>query len=227
MTTPATPPITEEDIAEFLIHTPGFFERHAELLTAVQLTSPHGGRAVSLQERQAEMLRDKIKLLEQRLMEMMRHGNENMLIADRMLRWARQMFLVARPVDLPAVLVSEIRSQFSVPQAALKLWDVAEVYAGEPFAQGASEDVRSLASSLGVPYCGVNAGFDAVQWLDDPEAAASLALIPLRAGAAGPAFGLLILASPDSQRYQAGMATDFLERIAELASAALSRVRDD
>ena len=224
--TPATPPITEEDIAEFLIHTPGFFERHAELLTAVQLTSPHGGRAVSLQERQAEMLRDKIKLLEQRLMEMMRHGNENMLIADRMLRWARQMFLVARPVDLPAVLVSEMKSQFSVPQAALKAWDVAEVYAGEPFAQGASDDVRSLASSLATPYCGVNAGFDAVQWLDDPEAAASLALIPLRAGASGPAFGLLILASPDSQRYQAGMATDFLERIGELASAALSRVRD-
>ena len=224
--TPATPPITEEDIAEFLIHTPGFFERHAELLTAVQLTSPHGGRAVSLQERQAEMLRDKIKLLEQRLMEMMRHGNENMLIADRMLRWARQMFLVARPVDLPAVLISEMKSQFSVPQAALKLWDVAEVYAGEPFAQGASDDVRSLASSLTAPYCGVNAGFDAVRWLDDPQAAASLALIPLRAGAAAPAFGLLILASPDSQRYQAGMATDFLERIGELASAALSRVRD-
>ena len=225
--TPATPPITEEDIAEFLIHTPGFFERHAELLTAVQLTSPHGGRAVSLQERQAEMLRDKIKLLEQRLMEMMRHGNENMLIADRMLRWARQMFLVARPVDLPAVLISEMKSQFSVPQAALKLWDVAEVYAGEPFAQGASDDVRSLASTLTAPYCGVNAGFDAVRWLDDPQAAASLALIPLRAGAAAPAFGLLILASPDSQRYQAGMATDFLERIAELTSAALSRVRDD
>ena len=225
--TPATPPITEEDIAEFLIHTPGFFERHAELLTAVQLTSPHGGRAVSLQERQAEMLRDKIKLLEQRLMEMMRHGNENMLIADRMLRWARQMFLVARPVDLPAVLISEMKSQFSVPQAALKLWDVAEVYAGEPFAQGASDDVRSLASSLTAPYCGVNAGFDAVRWLDDPQAAASLALISLRAGVAAPAFGLLILASPDSQRYQAGMATDFLERIAELTSAALSRVRDD
>jgi hypothetical protein len=219
------PPITEDDIVQFLIHTPDFFERHADLLSAVQLTSPHGGRAVSLQERQAEMLRDKIKLLEQRLMEMMRHGNENMLIADRLLRWARQMFLVARPVDLPAVLVSEIKAQFSVPQAALKVWDVAEVYAGEPFAQGASDDVRSLASSLATPYCGVNAGFDAVQWLDDPDAAASLALIPLRASAAAPAFGLLLLASPDSQRYQAGMATDFLERIAELASAALSRVK--
>jgi uncharacterized protein YigA (DUF484 family) len=138
------------------------------------------------------------------------------------------LFLVGRAADLPAVLVSEIKSQFSVPQAALKIWDVAEVYAGEPFAQGASDDVRSLASSLATPYCGVNAGFDAVQWLDAPEAVASLALIPLRVhgNAAAPAFGMLVLASPDSQRYQAGMATDFLERIADLASAALSRVRD-
>jgi hypothetical protein len=103
---------------------------------------------------------------------------------------------------------------------------VAEVYANEPFAQGASEDIRSLASSLTVPYCGVNAGFDAVKWLEDPDNVASLSLIPLRNGATSPAFGMLVLASPDSQRYQAGMATDFLERIAELASASLSRVRD-
>ena len=220
------PPITEEDIAQFRVLTPDFFERHASLLAAVQLTSPHGGRAVSLQERQAEMLRDKIKLLEQRLMELMRNGNENMLISDKLLRWSRQLFLVARPVDLPAVMISEIKSQFNVPQAALKVWDVAEVYANESFAQGVSDDVRSLAGSLSTPYCGVNAGFDAVRWLDEPEAVASLALIPLRANPAAPAFGMLILASPDSQRYQAGMATDFLERIGELGSAALSRVRD-
>ncbi len=224
--TSAMQPITEADIAEFLIQAPDFFERHVELLTAVQLTSPHGGRAVSLQERQAEMLREKIKVLEQRLMEMMRHGNENMLIADKLLRWARQLFLVARPVDLPAVLVGALRAQFDVPQAALKLWDVAEPYANEGFAQGASDDVKSLANSLGTPYCGVNAGFDAVQWLDDPQTAASLVLLPLRATAEAPAFGLLVLASPDSARYQAGMATDFLERIGEQASAALSRVRD-
>ena len=57
------PPITEDDIAEFLLRTPGFFERHAEVLAGVQLTSPHGQRAVSLHERQAEMLREKIKEL--------------------------------------------------------------------------------------------------------------------------------------------------------------------
>ena len=80
MTSTHVPPITEEDIANFLTNTPGFFERHAEVLASVQITSPHGQRAVSLQERQAEMLREKIKGLELRIMEMMRHGNENMLI---------------------------------------------------------------------------------------------------------------------------------------------------
>jgi uncharacterized protein YigA (DUF484 family) len=37
------------------------FERHAELLATVQLSSGHGSRAVSLQERQAGMLREKIR----------------------------------------------------------------------------------------------------------------------------------------------------------------------
>ena len=43
-------PITEDDIANYLANTPDFFFRHAELLASVQLTSPHGNRAVSLQE---------------------------------------------------------------------------------------------------------------------------------------------------------------------------------
>ena len=38
-------------------------------------------------------------------------------------------------------------------------------------------------------------------------------------------FGLLVLGSPDPTRYQADMGTEFLARIGELASAALSRLR--
>ena len=221
-------PITEDDIANYLANSPDFFERHAQLLASVQLTSPHGNRAVSLQERQAEMLREKIKALEHRVMDMVRHGNENMIIADRLHRWARSLFQVHSGRALPATLAAEIRSQFMVPQVAIKVWDVASRYREEEFAQGVSEDAKSFASSLTQPYCGVNSGFEAVNWLDDTAMAMSLALIPLRDGAAnstGPAFGMLVLASPDHQRFQSGMGTDFLERIAELASAALSRLR--
>ena len=228
MKNPAMNPITEDDIANYLANSPDFFERHAQLLASVQLTSPHGNRAVSLQERQAEMLREKIKALEHRVMDMVRHGNENVIIADRLHRWARNLFQVQSGRALPAAIASEVRSQFMVPQTAIKVWDVDGRYAAEDFAQGVSEDAKSFASSLTQPYCGVNSGFEAVNWLDDTAMAMSLALIPLREGAANgtsPAFGMLVLASPDHQRFQSGMGTDFLERIGELASAALMRLR--
>jgi uncharacterized protein YigA (DUF484 family) len=228
MTTTPMNPITEDDIANYLVNTPDFFVRHAELLGAVQLTSPHGNRAVSLQERQAEMLREKIRALEHRVMDMVRHGNENVIIADRLHRWTRQLFEVQSPRELPATIASEIREQFMVPQTAIRVWGVDGAYASEPFAQGVSDDARTFASSLTQPYCGVNAGFESVGWLDDAAMALSVALLPLREGpldSTGPAFGMLVLASPDPQRFQSGMGTDFLERIAEVASSALARLR--
>lgn len=228
MTTTPMHPITEDDIANYLVNTPDFFSRHAELLGSVQLTSPHGNRAVSLQERQAEMLRDKIRALEHRVMDMVRHGNENVVIADRLHRWTRGLFEVADERELPDTIAGEIREQFLVPQAGIKVWDVDAAYASEPFAQGVSADAKTFASSLTQPYCGVNAGFEAVNWLGDTAMALSVALLPLREGpleSTGPAFGMLVLASPDPQRFASGMGTDFLERIAELASSALARLR--
>ncbi|MDP3520142.1 MAG: DUF484 family protein [Hydrogenophaga sp.] len=219
-------PITEDDIADFLLNTPDFFERHAELLAAVQLTSPHGQRAVSLQERQAEMLRDKIRTLELKAAEMIRHGQDNVVIADKLQRWTRELLLTRDAVALPGVIVEQILAQFQVPQAAIRVWGVAPQWASQPFAQDVSADAQAFAASLTTPYCGANPGLEAASWLGDATGAtaASLALLPLRAGLADKVFGLLVLGSTDPQRFHAGMGTDFLERIAELASAALGRL---
>jgi hypothetical protein len=223
-----TNPITEDDIANYLANSPDFFQRHAELLASVHLASPHNNRAVSLQERQAEMLRDKIKLLEHRLMDMIRHGNENALLANRLLRWAGSLFLTTDPASMPQQIAGQIVEQFSVPQVTIKVWGVAPHFASRDFALGVSEDAKLFASSLTEPFCGVNTGFEAVTWLADPGAAASIALLPLRSTPAGPtsaAFGLLVLSSPDAQRFNSGMGTDFLQHVAEIASAALGRLR--
>ena len=229
--------ITENDIANYLANTPGFFERHAELLGAVQLTSPHGQRAVSLQERQMEMLRDKIKGLEGKIIEMIRFGQDNLGITDKLHRWTRTLMRTPNPGELPAVLVHELLHQFMIPQGGIRVWGAQPVFADMPFARAVSDDVKSFAGSLTAPYCGVNSGFEAAQWLDEPAAALSLAMIPLRAAgaagaagaadvgtAAGATFGMLVLASPDAARYTADMGTEFLQRIGELTSAALSRV---
>lgn len=229
MNSSAIPPITEDDIAQYLANTPEFFERHAELLTSVVLTSQHGQRAVSLQERQAEMLREKIKGLEQHIMEIVRNGSENAAIADKVQQWARRMLAVRNAADLVQVVQDGLQALFDVPKVTLRLWDVAPGWEEAPWAQGVSEDVRSFATSLTMPFCGPNLGFEAIGWLPQSAQVRSVALLPMRPGAMddadAPAFGLLVLASDDAARFDSTMGTDFLTRMAELASAALARLR--
>jgi uncharacterized protein YigA (DUF484 family) len=222
---PTEHPITEDDIANFLANTPDFFERHAEVLAAVQLSSGHGTRAVSLQERQASMLREKIKGLETRVVDMIRHGQENVSIADKLQSWTRRLLQTAQARELPAAVVSGITAEFQIPQAAIKVWRVNGIFSDESFVSGVSDDAQTFAESLSAPYCGVNSGFEAIGWLPDPTTAMSVALIPLRPAADEPVSGLLVLASPDSARFHPDMGTDFLERLGELAGAALSRLR--
>jgi uncharacterized protein YigA (DUF484 family) len=118
-----------------------------------------------------------------------------------------------------------IRELFQVPQLALRLWSLDEAHAAAPYAQGVTETVQALATSLDTPYVGPNSGYEAVQWLDEPTQAASVALLALRSAPGQPAFGLMVLASPDAQRFNHQMGTDLLERLAELAGAALSVLR--
>ena len=217
--------ITEQDIANYLANTPSFFERHAELLGSIQLTSPHGQRAVSLQERQMELLRDKLKGMEHKVMEMIRLGQENVAIADRLHRFTRAIMLTGNAADLPGIVVNEVMRQFMIPQAGIRIWDAAPAFAALPFARDVGADAKSFASSLALPYCGLNSGFEAVQWLEEPASVMSVALIPLRHGTGDSAFGMLVLGSPDPTRYASDMGTEFLMRIGEIVSAGLSRLR--
>ncbi len=219
-------PITEDDIAHFLVSTPSFFERQAALLASVQLTSPHSHRAISLQERQAELLRRKINDLERGLADLLRASRDNAGIAQRLQVWTAGLLRARSAQELPALVESGLKTHFDLPQVTLRLWDLAP---GREFAQ--TQDVgasgRAWAAALERPYCGPSQGQEALAWLDEPEAAASVALLALRPAAGQPVFGLLVLASQDPQRFQASMATDFLHQIGEIAGAALSRLLPD
>lgn len=227
-TTEAAPPqgITEHEIAQFLVHNPAFFERHAELLGSIQLTSPYGKRAVSLQERQLELLRERIKGLEFKIVEMIRHGQENVAIADRLHRWTRALLLTADPGELPKTLVTRLKQEFMVPQAAIRLWGLDAGHDQASYTQGVSQAARDFACSLSLPISGADTAHEVVSWLDDASSVASMALVPLRGGAGEQGvFGLLVLGSPDPTRYSAEMGTEFLLRLGEIASAGLMRLR--
>jgi uncharacterized protein YigA (DUF484 family) len=246
--------MNDREVAEYLLANPGFFDEHAELLAAIRLANPHGKAAVSLQERQMEMLRDKNKHLERRLAELLRYGHENDSIAAKFNRWTMRVMAERDAYALPRAVSQGLTEVFDVPQAALRVWDLAEPYREADFARHVGEEVRIFANSLAAPYCGANTGFEAAQWLissesataatsaasdsaADPAAAEgavtqSIALVALRdpragdegATFGGAAFGLLVMGSPDPRRFHEGMATDFLAQIGGHASAALSRL---
>ena len=218
--------MTHEEVAQFLTQHPDFFDHHPEVLANVAIPHPQDGHAVSLVERQSVILRERIKSLELRLSEMLRHGEENDAIADRIVHWARALLSQADPAQLPRTLLDELMRQFNVPSGALRLWSVAPQYAGNEWAQPAGEDIIRLASGMQAPFCGSNVGFEAAAWMAaDPATIRSLAMMPLRVGGDARAFGLLALGSPDPDRFQITMGTAFLSRITELASAALGRLR--
>lgn len=210
-------------VAQYLIDHPEFFEQHAQLLGDVKLVSPLLGRAVSLQERQMEVMREKYRALELRLAELTRHAEENAGIARRFHAWTQTLLQSSGGAVLADELTEGLRTHFNVPQVALRLWNVAPDYAEASFATDVSDDVRLFANSLHAPYCGPNQDFEAVRWLDEPESIRSTVMLPL--GEPGQAFGLLVLGSPDPERFTTAMATDFLVRMAATASTAMAPLR--
>ncbi|HWS76453.1 MAG TPA: DUF484 family protein [Quisquiliibacterium sp.] len=222
-----TATLTDDDVARHLRAHPEFFAAHPELLASITVPHQHGGRAISLHERQLEVLREKNRALEMKLAELVRIGQENEAISERLQKWTRQLLLAADPERLPQAVAEGMQTIFSVPHVALRLWGVREPYRAMACATPVEVDVITLANSMKQPYCGPNADFQAATWLPEGGAATrSLALLALRKGVDPNAFGMLVLGSADPDRYQINMGTAFLDRITEIASAALSRLVD-
>ncbi|GAA4324593.1 DUF484 family protein [Pigmentiphaga soli] len=209
-------------VAQYLRDHPDFFDQHADLFTSMRVPHPHEGRAISLSERQVLTLREKVRLMELRVAELVRAAAENEHISDRLLLWCRGLLKARAAAGLPDAVAGGLAEVFSVPLVALRIWAPCEGVAGEPWQADVSADAKAFADNLTAPYCGPNTGFEAAGWLDGE--ARSIALIALRVGAAPQAFGLLALASADADRFTPSMGTAFLSRIGELASASLSRL---
>jgi len=196
--------LTEDDISDYLLNTPDFFLRHAELLAAVQLTHPHSGRAISLADRQMELHRERFKALELKHGNLLRLGKENVALAGKLQQWMLGLLTYAGTDASKDQLASSLQSIFDVPQAAVD----------------GSEAARDVASQMTAPICGLAAeaffqNANVGQALPNMADAHSLAVIPL------PNVGLLVLASHDPNRFTAEMGTEFLTRLGELAHAAL------
>jgi uncharacterized protein len=218
--------MNEDDVASFIQNNPEFFRRKPWLLGSIELPDPHDGRAVSLAERQTQILRERIRALEANLSDLARNGRDNDALGERLTLWSAALLAEREEERLPARVVDGLKDVFSVPAVALRVWEFEARFAGLECTKPVGTDLVRFAASMQAPFCGLNADFEAASWMQaDTAGIRSLALIPLRTEPAATPFGLLTMGSEDLHRFRSDMGTAFLTRIGQLTAAALSRLR--
>lgn len=199
-----------EDVAHYLQNNPHFFEAHADVLAEIIIPHPHGGRTISLAERQMLALRMNNKELEMQLSEMMEFARENEVLQGKVHQFTLSLFGPRDLIGLQDAITRNIQEIFLVPHAVMRVWKEIPP----------SAEVLAFADQLQKPVCIHHAVHDTAGWFGDSATRLkSFAYLPLRSG--GQSTGLLILSSEDAKRFYPEMGTLFLQRIAEIASGAL------
>lgn len=211
--------MTAEEVAQFLKHNPQFFDQFPDLLESIYVPHPYGGRAIPLSERQILGLREKAKLLEGKLSELIQFGEDNDAISEKVHRLALALLAARDFSSTVHALYFHLREDFAVPHVALRVWDKT-LLDGTLEGSPVSDELRLQVEAMGAPECGPAGGNPFLPWFREArEHVRSVALVPL---GQAKRYGMLALGSEDAQRFYADMGTLFLSRIGELASAALA-----
>lgn len=219
--------MNSDEVEQYLNDNPDGFarmfaqllERNPGLLESITVPHPYGGRAIPLSERQTLGLREKVKLLEGKLSELIQFGEENDAISEKVHRVSSALLGAKNFSAVVHALYFHLGEDFAVPHVALRIWGQT-LPEGAPEGVAATEEQRAQVDTMGGPLCGPAEGSPFLPWFGESAAhVRSIALVPLGATRA---FGLLALGSEDAQRFYADMGTLYLRRIGDLAAAAIA-----
>jgi uncharacterized protein YigA (DUF484 family) len=220
--------LPEDQIADFLVAHPDFFERHGAVLARIKLPHQRGSAAISLVERQVLVLRDKHAALEKKLHELIEFGRANDAISDRVHRLTRRLLRARDAAGVVAALETSLREDFGASRWVLLATDATLT----ALASVNSAHVRVVprgSPELKIFETFFESGRPRSGQIRDTQRdylfggegsqVGSTVLIPLGERAA---LGLLAIASHDTERYLPTMSTDFLVRIGEIVSEAVT-----
>ena len=212
-----------EDVAQYLKQHPQFFDEYADMLSDIYVPHPHGGRAIPLSQRQIVTLRDNNQILQDKLSELVKFGEENDVIGEKMHNLSIMLLSFSHLNDLLNELNSILQDNFSIPHVELRLWniDYDNLEASEFIST--NTEIHTMADNLLRPYCGPQLADEIKQWFGESATnLRSFSIVPLKTKQA---IGLLVLASEEPQRFYPEMGTLYLQRMGDLISTAISRYR--
>lgn len=220
------PDVSEESIAEYLRSHPDFFERNLSLLSGLRLPHRTTGGAVSLVERQVDVLRQRNLAMESRLKELLEVARSNDRLAARIHSLALLLMRARNREDVIDGLEQQLREGFAVDQAALVLFDsVPHMAGGHP---GFVRVVHREDPAIGpfksflqnsAPRCSRVRDVQRDFLFGAGADIQSVALVPI-----GPRseYGFLAIGSRNPDHFHPAKSSDFLARLGELVACALS-----
>ena len=113
--------LSEEAVAYYLETHPEFFERHSSLLTSMSLSHLNSGSAVSLIERQVELLRERNHKIERKLADFVETARGNDVLAEKIHRLGLGLLRADSMESCLKVVETSLREDFTSDQSVLIL----------------------------------------------------------------------------------------------------------
>ncbi len=227
----AETPVTEADasqVRDYLASHPDFFDDHRELLTELQL-SHASGNAVSLIERQVQILRDQNQELNKKLLELVNIARDNDHLGKRLHQLTLGLIDTSSLTELVDKLTHQLCNEFNADAVVLRLTDLDESQQQETGAYTLTID-DSLKALLptplteNTPQCGrLKQAQTEFLFGEQANTIESCAIIPLGENCRD---GLLVIGSQEAERFNPCMGTLYLAHLGELVANLLKRYRN-
>jgi len=214
----------EAATTQYLRQHPDFFKRHPDLLNDLNVPHVERGAAVSLIERQVDVLREEKRTLDQKLHELVELARQNELLTQRLQNVAVFVAGCADLIELFDNLPPILCREFTLDSACLKLASRHRSSRTE-FVSRRDESYAALLerTAHGRSVCDDRLPQSLVKYLfgDSADMIRSSAVIPL---IGKKPIAVLALGTQDPARFRPEMGTVYLDRLGELIEAGLRRL---
>lgn len=217
--------VSDKEVEKYLKQHPDFFEKHTQLLTELKVPHVTGG-AVSLVERQVDVLRKQNRKLQKQLDDLVQIARDNEKLNRQVYKLTLSLMEADSVSDVVNLLVRSLSTDFAADAVALRIVASPKVVAAlhrREFISNA-EDLKQLFGKIfedGRPLCGrLKQTQREYLFAETAARIGSVALLPLMAKKG---FGLLAIGSFEDTRFHPGMGTVYLNQMSHLISKAVLR----
>ncbi|MCK0537104.1 DUF484 family protein [Alcanivorax quisquiliarum] len=210
-----------DQVAAWLRNHPDFFQGRQELLELLQLPDPRG-EAVSLLERQAQILRERNHDLRERLNALLSVARDNDQLFEKTRKLVLTLIEARAPEAMFTQLIAQLQNDFGADTVSLLVYDRDLDLTGELRSQVrclAADDLHQALQALlrsGNAICGVLRDVELEQLFpQQAEAVKSAAMVPLEWQGRQ---GLLAIGSFDPLHFRSSLGTLFITHLGDVLS---------